>query len=187
MKATLLTIKSYVVRGFDQRHLVVGQILFSLCLSWIYALCAQMILPIYPVVITVLPLPIYLMIYTFGKSGAYGFVLYILQGIFGAPFFAHGRSGFAVIAGPSGGYLMGMAIVAVLLSALLTWYKKSWKRALLLFLFSEVIILGLGVAQLSFFVSAQALWITGLYPFIFGEVLKVMLATMFVAYRAKAL
>lgn len=183
MKITLNFLK---IISHKQNHSLsfVVQFLLTLAFSWLYAITAQMILPLYPVVITVLPLPIYLMIYSLGFPAAGAFILYLVQGILGAPFFAYGRSGVDVLVGPSGGYLMGMALVAVLLAMSATWYKHSWRRACLMYLISEVMVFGLGLVQLSFFVAPAILLATGLYPFFFGEVLKVIAATLFVAWRS---
>jgi biotin transporter BioY len=166
-------------------HSFITQFLFSLSLSWLYAITAQMILPIYPVVITVLPLPIYLMVYSFGSPAAYAFILYLLQGVVGAPFFAHMRSGWQIIVGPSGGYLMGMVIAAIALALLRNVYKNNWRTALLFFIAAEVVVFACGLAQLSFFVPREALLLTGLYYFAFGEVLKVIAATLFVAWKSE--
>ena len=45
-------------------------------------------------------------------------MLYLIAGVAGAPVFADGRSGLAIIAGPTGGYLLGFPIVAFLLGLL---------------------------------------------------------------------
>ena len=177
--------KSYADKIIQLPHSFVGQIFLSVALSWLYAITAQMILPLYPVVITILPLPIYLFVDLFGSVGAYGFLLYLLQGALGAPFFAHGRSGFGVLYGPSGGYLLGMALAAFFLLYAKNYYQKNWLNACLVFILSEVIIFSFGLFQLSFFMQGKALLAAGLYYFLFGEILKVISATLFVAYKKK--
>ena len=49
------------------------------------------------------------------RAGGLAVVVYLLAGIAGLPVFADYRSGVEVIAGPTGGYLLGFPIVAFLL------------------------------------------------------------------------
>lgn len=52
------------------------------------------------------------------RAGTTAVLLYLIAGVAGAPVFADGRSGLAIIAGPTGGYLLGFPIVAFLLGLL---------------------------------------------------------------------
>lgn len=52
------------------------------------------------------------------RAGTAAVLLYLIAGVAGAPVFADGRSGLAIIAGPTGGYLLGFPIVAFLLGLL---------------------------------------------------------------------
>ena len=69
-------------------------------------------------------------------------ILYILLGIIGLPVFSGGRSGFGVLLGPTGGYIIGFTISTVLIS-LLKGKKNSVKRY---FLF--ILLLGLPITYL---------------------------------------
>lgn len=51
-----------------------------------------------------------------GKRGAAAVVVYVLLGLVGAPVFANFQGGFAVLAGTTGGYIIGFVV-----SALLYW------------------------------------------------------------------
>ena len=126
--------------------------------------------------------------------GGAAVLLYLAQGAVGLPFFAGGDSGISHLgfASASAGYLWGMLIAA----ALIGWLaQKRWDRgigsAIGAFLLGEIIIFTIGVFWL-----ANALGIPmqasgacdmatgqgcdalqlGLYPFVIGDILKVLLA-----------
>ncbi|HJR46276.1 MAG TPA: biotin transporter BioY [Actinomycetota bacterium] len=126
--------------------------------------------------------------------GGASLLLYLAWGAIGLPFFAGGESGIDRLgfATASGGYLWGMVIAAVLIGYLA---QKRWDRgvgsAIGAFLLGEIIIFTIGVLWL-----ANALGIPvqastacdmatgagcdalqlGLYPFVIGDLLKVLLA-----------
>ena len=51
------------------------------------------------------------------RGGVAGVLAYLALGTFGLPVFAHYRSGVEVLSGPTGGYLMGMPVAALVLGA----------------------------------------------------------------------
>src|SRR5690625_2355065 len=59
------------------------------------------------------------------KRGALAIVAYRFEGGLGLPFFAGGSAGFAVLAGPSGGYFFGFILCAFLVGYLL---ERGWKK-----------------------------------------------------------
>jgi biotin transport system substrate-specific component len=104
-------------------------------------------------------------------------MLYLLEGACGLPFFSGGAAGFAVMAGPTGGYLVAFPFAA-LVTGLLA--ERAWdRRPLTMFaamLLGSTVIFALGLAQLSRFVPAGSLLATGLAPFVAGDVVKSALA-----------
>jgi len=74
---------------------------------------AFVILPVGPVPIVLTTLFVVLSGLLGGfRIGVYSVVVYLILGILGLPVFAGGAGGFAVIAGPRGGYLMGYLLAA---------------------------------------------------------------------------
>lgn len=104
-------------------------------------------------------------------------LLYLLEGACGLPFFSGGAAGFAVLAGPTGGYLVGFPFAALVTGALA---ERAWdRRPVTMFaamLLGSTVIFALGLAQLSRFVPANQLVASGLAPFVLGDVLKSALA-----------
>lgn len=150
-----------------------GTVWGTIVLSWVYAVIAQFAiwLPFGFVPIYLHPYPLFVAVFLWGRPAVYAFMLYILQGILGAPFFASGRSGITCILGPTGGYLLGMLISAALVSEF--WRKCPQNRsiALLLFYGAQVFLFGCGLLQLSIFIAADSVFAYGLYPFIIGDFL----------------
>ncbi len=144
-----------------------------LLLSWVFAACEQIMLPIpfSPVPVNLAPLHLYIATHLFGWVAVHAFALYLLQGALGAPFFAWGLGGFVRLSGPTGGYLIGMLFAMVFLMAT----RKHLPRLLALCSASAIVFV-CGLTQLSFFVPAGTVLAAGLYPFVLGDVVKIGVA-----------
>lgn len=79
------------------------------------AVGAYLQFPMGPVPISMQPFFVFLSGYMLGPLyGAASVLLYITAGCLGLPFFAGGKSGFAHLLGPTGGYLLGFVFAAAL-------------------------------------------------------------------------
>lgn len=105
--------------------------------------------------------------------------LYLIEGAAGLPVFASGAAGLAILAGPTGGYLAAFPLAAVLTGALA---ERGWDRRfapmLAAMLLGSAVIFALGLAQLSRFVPEKQLLQAGLMPFIPGDLVKSVLASL---------
>lgn len=104
-------------------------------------------------------------------------VLYVLMGAVGLPLFAGQGHGVATLLGPSGGYLVGGIACAfgVGLLAERGWDRRPW-TALVTFAVGELLVYGPGLANLARFVGSGQLFVDGLYPFVPGDVIKMLAA-----------
>lgn len=106
-------------------------------------------------------------------------MLYLLEGACGLPFFSGGAAGAAVLAGPTGGYLVAFPFAALVTGALA---ERAWDRRpvtmFLAMLLGSTVIFALGLAQLSRFAPADRLVALGLAPFVPGDVVKSALAAL---------
>ena len=76
---------------------------------------APMSLPIGPVPISFTNLAIYLSLYLLGwKKGTISYLIYLLLGLVGLPVFSGFTGGPAKLAGPTGGYIIGFIVMAVI-------------------------------------------------------------------------
>lgn len=119
-------------------------------------------------------------------GGAYGLgrgsatlVLYLAVGCLGAPVFADGAAGTAVVLSATGGYLVGMVLAGALVGAAA---DRGWDRRLLpslaAMLAGSVVVYGVGATWLALDLglSASAALDLGVTPFVVGDLLKLALA-----------
>ena len=115
--------------------------------------------------------------YLLGKKwGAVCIVLYIVLGGLGLPIFADGGSGFKTLAGGSGGYLYGFILAAYIAGML---NEKGWNKNFFQCVFvmtiGTIVILFFGLMQLTFKYGFFKALEYGLYPFIPGAIIKILL------------
>ena len=105
--------------------------------------------------------------------------LYLLVGALGAPVYADGNHGWDVLTGPTGGYIVGFVLAAVLTGLLA---QRRWDRrfssAVAAMLSGNVVIYLVGLAWLAekLDTGLEKTFELGLYPFVVGDLLKLYLA-----------
>ena len=156
---------------------------FALCLllSWFYAVCSQIIIPL-PfnfVPISLQPAPLYLLSLTLGWPAVYAFLLTIFQAALGAPFFSGFEGGIVKLLGPTGGYILGWALSAVFLVLVKDYKKNYFVVTFFKLCIASFIMYACGLFQLSLYIPVGKLFLVGLCPFIFGCLLKMILVTIF--------
>ena len=104
-------------------------------------------------------------------------ILYVGAGASGLPVFAGGTAGAWVLAGPTGGYLVGF-VIASWLSGLITRPGASWPRLLLGLTAAHAAIFLCGVSHLMLFAgrSATLALQLGFFPFLPGLAVKTVAA-----------
>ena len=105
--------------------------------------------------------------------------LYLFVGALGAPVFADRTSGWDVITGPTGGYIVGFVLAAVLAGFLA---QRRWDRhfnsAVAAMLSGNVVIYLVGLPWLAAKIDTglEDTLEAGLYPFVVGDLFKLYLA-----------
>jgi len=117
------------------------------------------------------------------KRGALSQLTYVAIGAMGAPVFAGCMGGPAVLAGPTGGYLVGFIPAAFMVGLLAErgWDRRVWTTAAAMVI-GSVVLYAFGLSWLSIWLSrfspeSSALAV-GLYPFMAGDALKIALASL---------
>lgn len=120
-----------------------------------------------------------------GSLGAYlglaSVLLYLVEGAAGLPFFAQGKSGIDLLgfASATGGYLWGFAVAALVVGWLA---RRKWDRgigsSIGAMLLGEVIIYLIAIPWLAAAVDVPATKALelGLYPFVVGDTIKLLIA-----------
>ena len=139
---------------------------------------ASIRIPLQPVPITLQTLFVLLAGAMLGpRLGSLGQWFYVGLGAIGLPLFAGGASGPGVIAGPTGGYLLGFLVAPIVVGKLIERRRSLWWPPLIFWL-GSLTILGLGVAHLTLFYTHD-LWGAlgvGYAPFVVGDILKILAA-----------
>ena len=80
------------------------------------------------------------------RWGAASIIVWILLGVFGLPVFAQGKAGIAVLAGPTGGFLLGFILCAWLTGSVIVRRELSFAGTLAILLSGLVVIYAVGLA-----------------------------------------
>ncbi|KYK34046.1 MAG: BioY protein [Thermoplasmatales archaeon SG8-52-3] len=166
---------------------VVYKISLAFCFACITGLLAQLrfYLPGTPVPLTGQVFGVLLAGILLGKYGGISQCMYVGIGAFGVPWFSGFNAGFAYIAGPTGGYLLGFIFAAFFIGFIIDRYIKSrnFFSMLILMFFSTVILIYIpGLIHLYLWMGASiGIWellTIAVLPFIFGDILKTVIATL---------
>ncbi len=152
--------------------------------SIVIALCAQVAVG-GPVPITGQTFAVLMIAALLGSRRAVLCVLtYLAEGLVGFPVFAQGGAGSAVVLGPRGGYLIGFLAAAYIVGSLA---ERGWDRrpatTVLAMVFGNLGLYICGLAWLFCLVhvfarslGGRGVLAVGLYPFLAGDVVKIILA-----------
>lgn len=149
--------------------------------SLVIAASARVNVPMYPVPMSLQTLAIIVIaaLSGFRLSGEI-LTAYLVQGLIGLPVFATG-AGLAYAMGPTGGYLVGFLLGALLIGWLADrgWNRTPLTLAASLTLGHAVVFVG-GVVWLTWLFGAEVAIAKGLVPFIFGSIVKTALGVAMV-------
>ena len=103
-----------------------GLVLMALFAA-ITCVLAPISIPIGPVPISITMLVLFISVYVLGwKRGTITYIVYLLIGMVGLPVFSGFTGGPAKLAGPTGGYIIGFIIMAVIAGLVIDNCHKSW-------------------------------------------------------------
>ena len=157
-----------------------GTVVLAVGLSLVLAASARAQVPFWPVPMTLQTLAVLVIGGLAGPRLATAtLLLYLAEGAWGLPVFAGTPErgiGLAYLAGPTGGYLVGMLLAAPLVGWLIarTGGLAATAGAVLL---GTAVIYACGVGWLAGVVGAEKAVALGVMPFLAGEAVKMALAT----------
>jgi biotin transport system substrate-specific component len=171
-----------ILRPSVKKYALLYDIVLVIGGSLFVALGAQVAvhLPFSPVPITGQTLAVLLVGMLLGsRRGSLSLLTYLAEGLAGLPVFAGGTAGLARLLGPTGGYLVGF-VAAAYVTGLLA--ERGWDRrvvtTILAMFLGNIAIYAVGVLWLAAFVGIGRALPLGLYPFIPGDLLKLVLAAI---------
>lgn len=135
-------------------------------------------IPPSPVPITGSTLGVLLIAAAYGtRLGTATVTAYAVAGIAGLPVFAGASSGWAVMQGATGGYIVGFIAAALLVGALAErgWDRRPWLTVAAM-VAGNAVIYACGVLWLQHFVGWERVWALGVRPFLVGDAIKIAAA-----------
>jgi len=158
---------------YDTILIVVGSVLIG------FSAQIAVRLPFSPVPVTGQTFAVLMMGTLLGaRRGGLCVLAYIAEGLAGLPVFAMGKGGAAVLLGPTGGYLVGFVGAAYItgLLAQMGWDRRIW-TTILAMIAGDAVLYAFGLLWLCCLMGVnKAVVVVGLYPFIVGDILKIILA-----------
>ncbi len=159
------------------------EITLSALFASLTAAGAYIVVPLWPVPITLQTFFLYLAIALFGlRIALLSQMIYVTMGLAGLPVFAGGKAGASVFLGPTAGYIFGF-LLAALVGGLLI--KKvdilpSLLSSTVVIYLSGYLYLVIWLHMVKGEAMLQAVYYAftiGVLPFIFGDLLKMLLAS----------
>ena len=175
----------FEVRSYDasQEHRLAWakQLAIVVGASAVIAVCARLVLPLpfTPVPLTLANFGVLLVGLSLGsRRGCAAATLYLAWGAMGLPVFSpSGVGGLAQLFGPTGGYLLAYPVVAFIAGWIAERGAASFARNLTAGFVAELVLFASGIAWLQVVTGSwQRAVAFGLAPFLFAEIMKIMLA-----------
>lgn len=173
-----LTLIEAILPRIENKVLVaIKDIVLVLSFAILTGICAKLKIEIGPIPITMQTFAVLLSGALLGsKRGAASQITYILMGLSGSPWFSRG-GGIAYLMSPTFGYIIGFVMAAYLVGWLAErGWDKNFEKAILAMLIGNILIYIPGLFWLVKFVGFGKVLSVGFYPFIIGDLLKILLA-----------
>lgn len=132
-------------------------------------------LPFSPVPISLTNFAIFLAIFVLGmKSGTISFIIYLLLGAVGVPVFSSFRGGFQVLAGPTGGYLIGFIFLALIMGFALDHFDRKLVPTIIGMIIGMAVCYAFGTVWLAKLLSLSFKegLMMGVIPYLAGDAAK---------------
>ena len=173
-----------------QNKSLLRNLLLAVAGSILLYLSAKIKVPFYPVPITMQTFVVLVIGMAYGwRLGAATVLLYLLEGASGLPVFAGTPEkgiGLAYMTGPTGGYLVGFVVAAGVCGWLAErGWDRNWLTTIAAMLLGNLIVYLLGVAWLGNLIGIDKALQFGLYPFLWGDLAKIVLAMIALPFAWK--
>ena len=161
-------------------------IILIICFSSLTAICAKIKVEIGPVPITLQTFAVLSSGILLGsKKGALSQIFYLISGLAGIPLFARG-GGIQYLLSPTFGYIIGFIFAAFFVGKLAEkGWDRSFKSSILAMIFGNIFIYIVGLIWLTGFFSPEKVLKVGLYPFLLGDIIKIIFASLLFPFAWK--
>jgi biotin transport system substrate-specific component len=162
-----------------------GEAAIVLLASLVLAVSAHVSVPFYPVPLTLQTLAVMAIAAAFGaRLGTLSVLAYLAEGLAGLPVFAKFAAGPLYLLGPTGGFLVGFILLALIVGAAADrGFDRSPVKLFAALIVGDAFVFVLGFIWLAWFahlsgghgLGAMKAWAGGVAPFLLGDVLKSVL------------
>lgn len=138
-------------------------------------------LPFSPVPISLTNFAIFLAIFVLGmKNGTISFIIYLLLGAVGVPVFSSFRGGLQVLAGATGGYLIGFIFLALIMGFALDHFDRKLVPTIIGMIIGMVVCYAFGTVWLAKLLSLSFKegLMMGVIPYLAGDAAKIIIAAI---------
>lgn len=138
-------------------------------------------LPFNPVPISLTNFAIFLAIFILGmKNGTISFIIYLLLGAVGVPVFSSFRGGLQVLAGPTGGYLIGFIFLALIMGFALDHFDRKLVPTIIGMIIGMAVCYAFGTVWLAKLLSLSFKegLMMGVIPYLPGDAAKIIIAAI---------
>jgi biotin transport system substrate-specific component len=138
-------------------------------------------LPFSPVPFSLTPLVVYFSIYVLGmKQGAFSYLIYLLLGLAGLPVFSGFSGGPGKLLGPTGGYLIGMLLMAAVCGCFIDRWPSRMLLCFLGMALGTLVNYTFGTVWLAWQagMAFPAALMAGVIPYIPGDLAKMLLVML---------
>ena len=167
---------------------LVKDIILILLFTILTGVFAKIKIEIGPVPITFQTLAVLLSGALLGSfKGAMSQLTYLVFGLAGIPWFSRG-GGFSYLFSPTFGYILGFVFAAFFVGFLCEkGWNKNLKRAILIMVSGNTILYLPGLFWLAKFIGFGKVLAVGFFPFLLGDILKILLAGSILPFGYKLL
>ena len=163
----------------------ISKIAFFLLGIILLSVSSKVSIPFYPVPMTFQTFIVYFIAASMGMIGFYSTLSYVILGLMGLPIFAAG-GGIGYVMSPTFGFLYGMVLGSL---AIAYFSKDLFNKNLIKITFSillgALIVFFCGVLHLAAFVGIEKSLALGLEPFLYSELLKILLTIFLIQILIK--
>ena len=161
--------------------LTVAQLTMIGVMAAVTCILGPLSIPIGVIPVSFTNLAVYFAIYALGcKKGTISYLIYLCIGLIGVPVFSAFSSGPAKLFGPTGGYLIGFIVMAIISGLFIDKFQGKWFMHFIGMVLGTAICYLLGTVWLTYsagmgFVAALS---AGVIPFIPGDLVKIIIAML---------
>jgi biotin transport system substrate-specific component len=182
LSATSPTLASTLL-GENGRLNAARMVMLAVAGSLLLWVSAKIAVPFWPVPMTMQPFAVMGIGAAFGwRLGMATVALYLLEGALGLPVFSGTPEkgiGLAYMAGPTGGYLAGFVLAAGITGWLAErGFDRNVVTMVIAMTAGTIVLYVMGVAWLSHLIGFEKALTFGLYPFVLGDAVKILLAAL---------